>query len=216
MQGCPALLGAALWLLPETGGCRITLTLPGGLTQTGFFAINFTWAEIRTLEARQALPFRAQNTATGHRCVVSQSATRLPGLLPARVLAYPLTVGAPARTQAMPGQTAAHTHTQLVREMSRCCVALWEHLQLTDCWISGDVRTSQDGNTDVCYRLVTVEEALLLAQTRYTGPGGAGVYIETKAPAFHRHVFVHPASWKAERTWFRGQRLSQPRQLLPV
>ena len=47
--------------------CRTTLTLPGGSTQTGFFAINFTLGELQTLQARQALPFRAQNTSAGHR-----------------------------------------------------------------------------------------------------------------------------------------------------
>ena len=36
--------------------------------QSGFFAINFTLAEIQTLQARQALRFRPQNTTSGHRC----------------------------------------------------------------------------------------------------------------------------------------------------
>ena len=33
---------------------------------------------------------------------------------------------------------------------------------------------------------MTVEEAVLLVQSTWAGPGGTGLYIETKAPAFHR------------------------------
>ncbi|KAK9804864.1 hypothetical protein WJX72_008990 [[Myrmecia] bisecta] len=41
---------------------RSTHTLPDGRNQTGFFVSDFTLAEIQTLYARQAMPFRDQST----------------------------------------------------------------------------------------------------------------------------------------------------------
>lgn len=43
---------------------RWATTLPSGREQSGFFAANFTLQEIRTLYARQAIPFR--NQASSH------------------------------------------------------------------------------------------------------------------------------------------------------
>ena len=46
---------------------RTTLTLPDGSSRSGWFALNFTWAEVSTLAAHQALPFRDQSTTASRR-----------------------------------------------------------------------------------------------------------------------------------------------------
>lgn len=48
--------------------CRRTVILPGGETISGFFASNFTLAEIGTLYAKQVFPFRDHQSSHQFRC----------------------------------------------------------------------------------------------------------------------------------------------------
>ncbi|CAK0784729.1 hypothetical protein CVIRNUC_007933 [Coccomyxa viridis] len=52
---------------PEFADRRWTRTLPDGRTQSGFFAVNYTLAELKTIYAKQAIAGRSQASDHGYR-----------------------------------------------------------------------------------------------------------------------------------------------------
>jgi hypothetical protein len=47
---------------------RWSTVLPDGKRESGFFALNFTLAELRTLYAKQAIPGRDQTSKHSYKC----------------------------------------------------------------------------------------------------------------------------------------------------
>ena len=60
------------------GGSRWSTVLPDGREQSGLFACNFTLQEIRTLYAKQAIPFRDQASSHTFRCSPGCACLELP------------------------------------------------------------------------------------------------------------------------------------------